>query len=82
MNGLDLLGADKSKLPYVGAGLGALVGLFAMFYTGKHTRSPHFLGGRALLFGHSVKRLTRVGFGLAAGAAAGAVVGTGVKAAV
>lgn len=82
MRGLDLFGAGKSKLPYVGAGLGALVGLLLLVYTGKHTRSSHFLGGRALLFGHPVKRLTRVGLGAAAGAVAGAAVGAGVKAAV
>lgn len=80
MRGLDLFGADRDKLPHVGAGLGALIGLLALAYTGKHTRG--LLHSHALLLGHRVHRLTRVGFGAAVGAAAGAAVGAGVKAAV
>ena len=82
MRGLDLFGAGKSKLPYIGAGLGALVGLFVLAYTGKHTRSRKVfgLGGRALLLGSPVARLTRIGVGGAAGAVAGAVAGVGLKA--
>ncbi len=80
MRGIDLLGADKSKLPVVGASLGAVVGLLVMAYTGKHAGGRWF--GRAHLFGRGVHAVTRNVVGVGVGAVAGAVAGTGVKAAV
>ena len=80
MVGLDLFGVDKDKLPKVGAGLGALVGLFVLAYTGKHAGGRWF--GRSHLLGHSVHAVTRNSAGAVVGAVAGAAVGMGVKAVV
>ena len=85
MDGLTLLGVEKEKLkknaPYIGGGVGALLGALLMTFTGKHTHSRRFfgLGGRAMLLGKHMPRLAKIGVGVAAGAAAGAGVGYAVK---
>lgn len=80
MDGLDFLGADsaaiKKKAPYIGSGLGALVGALVTAFVGEHTDG---LMGRATLFGKSVPRLARIGAGTAIGAAVGGGVGYGVS---
>lgn len=88
MGGLEYLGVEtaaKKNAPYIGGGIGALIGALVMTFTGKHTYSRKLfgLGGRALLpLGLSrgpVPRLARIGLGAAVGAVAGAGVGYGIR---